>query len=356
MKALILSGGSGTRLRPLTYTDAKQLIPVANKPILFYAIEDVVRAGIKDIGIIVGHTKDDVMKAVGDGSKWGANITYIEQDAPKGLAHAVKISEEFMNGDSFVMYLGDNLLRDSINDVVDKFNNSDSDASIMLCHVPNPQQFGVAQIKEDGTVVKLEEKPKKPKSDLALVGIYLFNNKIFDAVKAIKPSWRDELEITDAIQWLVEKGMKVDTHVVTGWWKDTGKPEDILDANRLILEKLEPENNGTTEEGVKIIGRVKIGKGTVIKKGSHIQGPAIIGEGCEIGPDAFIGPFTAIGDKTFVNGAEIENSVVLGESTIACSRRIRDSLIGRNCKIEPIENRVPKTHRLVLGENSEISV
>ena len=356
MKGLILSGGSGTRLRPLTHTSAKQLIPIANKPNLFYAIEDVANAGVKEIGIIVGHTKEEVKAAVGDGSKWGVKITYIEQDAPRGLAHCVLIAEKFIGDEPFVMYLGDNILRGGINEFVSEFGKSDAAASIMLCKVRDPQRFGVAEVDAKGKVLSLEEKPKKPKSDLALVGIYLFRKQIFEAVRKIKPSWRNELEITDAISYLVEKKMKVTTHVVKSWWKDTGKPEDILEANRLILETLEPDLGGTVEEGVAITGRVRIGAGTVVRRGSSIHGPAIIGKNCEIGPDAYVGPYTSIGDNTKLKSVEIENSVVIGDSVIECSKRIRDSLIGKNVHIANADHSVPKCHTLILGEHSKISL
>lgn len=356
MKGLILSGGSGTRLRPLTHTSAKQLIPIANKPNLFYAIEDVVNAGIKEMGIIVGHTKEEVKAAVGDGSRWGVKVTYIEQDAPRGLAHAVLIAEKFLGKEPFVMYLGDNILRGGINEFVQEFEKSDAAASIMLCKVREPQRFGVAEVDEKGRVLSLEEKPKQPKSDLALVGIYLFRHEIFEAVRKIKPSWRNELEITDAISYLVKHGKKVMTHRVKGWWKDTGKPEDILEANRLVLEMLEPKMEGTVEEGVEIVGRVSVGEGTVVRRGSSIHGPAVIGRNCEIGPNAFVGPFTSIGDNSKLVNVEIENSVLIGDSVIECSKRIRDSLIGKHVHVASAEHSVPKCHRLILGEHSVISI
>ena len=356
MKGLILSGGAGTRLRPLTHTSAKQLIPIANKPNLFYAIEDVANAGIKEIGIIVGHTKEEVKAAVGDGSRWGVKITYIEQDAPRGIAHAVLISEKFLGKEPFVMYLGDNLLRGGINEFVSEFEESDAAASIMLCKVREPERFGVAEVDSKGHVISLEEKPKKPKSDLALVGIYLFRHGIFEAVKRIKPSWRNELEITDAISYLVGHRKEVTTHMVKGWWKDTGKPEDILEANRLILEALEPKMEGTVEEGVDIVGRVSIGAGTVVRRGSSIHGPAIIGKNCEIGPNAYVGPYTAVGDNSKLVNVEIENSVLIGDSLIECSKRIRDSLIGKHVHVASADHSVPKCHRLILGEHSKISI
>ena len=356
MKGLILSGGSGTRLRPLTHTSAKQLIPIANKPNLFYAIEDVVNAGVKEIGIIVGHTKKEVMEAVGDGSKWGVKVTYIEQDAPRGIAHAVLISEKFLGSEPFVLYLGDNVLKGGINEFVEEFEKSDASASVMLTKVKDPQRFGVAEIDSKGRIISLEEKPKQPKSDLALVGIYLFRKPIFEAVKRIKPSWRNELEITEAIAYLVSHKHKVTTQIVKGWWKDTGKPEDILEANRLILEGIAPKMEGTVEEGVEIVGRVAIGAGTVVRRGSSIHGPAIIGKNCEIGPNAYVGPFTSVGDNSKLVNVEIENSVLIGDSVIECSKRIRDSLIGRHVHVASADNSVPKCHKLILGEHSVISI
>jgi len=260
MKGLILSGGHGTRLRPLTHTGPKQLIPVANKPVLFYAIEDLKEAGVTDIGLILGtNMPEKVKEAVGDGSKFGVNITYIMQGEPKGLAHAVAVAQDFVGEDPFIMYLGDNILKSGIKEFVEGFEESDYQARILLQPVDNPRQFGVAELDDKGNVINLVEKPEHPKSDLALVGIYLFKSSIFDVISRIKPSWRGELEITDAIQELLNTELKVDSHIVKGWWKDTGKPEDVLDANHLILDVLESEDNGEVEEGAKISGRVYIG-------------------------------------------------------------------------------------------------
>ncbi len=280
MKALILAGGKGTRLRPITFTRAKQLVPVANKPILFYAVEAIRDAGITDIGVIVGDTADEVREALGDGSQWGVSITYIPQEAPLGLAHAVKIAEEFMAGDSFVMYLGDNLIKDGITAFVDDFRASDADTQILLAHVPNASQFGVAELAEDGSIKRLIEKPADPPSDLALVGVYLFSNSVFEAVNAIEPSARGELEITDAIQWLVDNGRAVRPHIIGGWWKDTGKLEDMLEANRIMLDTIATEMLGETDEKSEIHGRVRVGEGSRIVN-SIVRGPAVIGESCE---------------------------------------------------------------------------
>ncbi|MEE8402620.1 MAG: glucose-1-phosphate thymidylyltransferase, partial [Candidatus Hydrothermarchaeaceae archaeon] len=262
MKGLILAGGSGMRLRPLTHTGPKQLIPIANKPALFYGVEDLREAGIKEIGVILGLNMPEMIEeALGNGSAFDTNITYVPQGEPKGLAHAVLVSKEYLGDESFVMYLGDNLLKAGVKEFVNNFEGSKFDARILLTKVKNPQQFGVAELDGSGKVIRLEEKPKKPKSDLALVGVYLFKSSIFKAVSQIKPSWRNELEITDAIQWLIDNGYNVDSHIVEGWWKDTGKPKDLLDANRLVLDGLEPSNHGKIEENVQIHGRVSIGEG-----------------------------------------------------------------------------------------------
>ena len=355
MKGLILSGGHGTRLRPLTHTGPKQLIPIANKPVLFYAIDDLKEAGVTDIGLILGtNMPEKVMEAVGDGSKFGVKITYIMQGEPKGLAHAVMVARDFIADDSFIMYLGDNILKSGINEFVEGFQDSNYQARILLQQVINPQQFGVAELNGKGHVLNLVEKPRKPKSDLALVGIYLFKSSIFEAISNIKPSWRGELEITDAIQELLNSELKVDSHIVKGWWKDTGKPEDVLDANHLILDVLKPLNEGEIEDGAKISGRVSIGKGTLVKENSVIRGPVIIGENCEI--DAYIGPYTSIGENSRITGGEIESSIVVGDAVIQCDERIVDSLIGNHCQINSGMNNLPKGRRFVIGENSLINL
>ena len=353
MKGLILSGGKGTRLRPLTYTHAKQLVPVANKPVLFYGIEALKEAGISEIGIIVGDTKEEIKQATGDGSHWDLNITYIEQAAPLGLAHAVKISEEFLRGEPFVMYLGDNILKSGITSLVEEFRQKKPNSLILLTEVANPHMFGVAEL-EDGRVVRLVEKPKKPASNLALVGVYMFDTHIFEAVKAIKPSWRNELEITDAIQYLVEHGYEVQPHLVTGWWKDTGKIEDILDANRLILETISGSNLGNVDDTSRINGQVVIEQGVVVKN-SIIRGPAIIGENSEIA-DSYIGPFTSIQNNCKIIHTEIENSIVLEKSEIVeVGGRIDESLIGREVKIFKCPSK-PSVYRFMVGDKSEIGI
>lgn len=353
MKGLILSGGHGTRLRPITYSQQKQLIPVANKPILFYAIEDIINAGITDIGIVVGSNKEQVIDAV-KSANFPAKITFIYQEKPLGLAHTILISENFLKDSPFVMYLGDNLLKGGIKKFLPRFINSDSDAaSILLTPVENPSQFGVAELNGDGSVKRLIEKPKKPPSNLALCGIYFFRPPVLEAVKNIKPSWRGELEITDAIQWLIENNFKVHSETVTGWWKDTGKPEDIIEANQLILDKLKPYNKGALKDST-IRGRVAIGEGSIIEK-SVIKGPCIIGKNCHIGPDTYIGPYTSIGNNCRIINGEIESSIIMDGTLIFCKKKIVDSLIGKDVKISE-RGELPKGHRFIIGDSSEVEV
>jgi glucose-1-phosphate thymidylyltransferase len=353
LKGLILSGGKGTRLRPLTYTSAKQLVPVANKPVLFYGIEAIAAAGIRDIGIVVGDTQAEIRAAVGDGSRWGVRVQYIEQDAPRGLAHAVKISQPFIGDDPFVMYLGDNLLNKGITPFVEKFDREKPAAQILLARVPDPQMFGVAQL-QNGRVVRLVEKPKEPIGDLALVGVYMFGPQVFESVNRIKPSFRNELEITDAIQDLIDRGLVVHPHIVDGWWKDTGKLEDMLEANRLILDTFERRVEGTIDEHSRIEGKVIIEAGAMVER-SVIRGPAIIGSGARI-VHAYVGPFTSIMNDVEIKDSEIEHSIVLeGSSVRDLANRVIDSLIGRNVRIyrEPVK---PSAYRFMLGDNSEVGI
>jgi glucose-1-phosphate thymidylyltransferase len=350
LKALILSGGSGTRLRPLTYSQQKQLIPVANKPVLFYAIEDVIEAGVDEIGIILGPNKDQVIETV-TSVDWDADIEFIYQGAPKGLAHTILVAEPFLC-DDFVMYLGDNILRDGIVRHEEKFRGLKSDASVLLTEVEDPQRFGVADLSEDGSIRRLVEKPKVPPSNYALVGVYFFKPVIIDACKSIKPSWRNELEITDAIQWLIEQGYKVDASFVEGWWKDTGKPEDIFEANRLILDDVAYNNEGCVEDS-NIMGRVIVEKDTRIVR-SVIKGPSIIGRGSQIS-DSYVGPYTSIGQGCRICGTEVEDSIIMDDSQISNAGRIVESLIGRNVKIEECVSK-PKGHRLIVGDNSDIAL
>jgi len=355
MKGLILSGGKGTRLRPLTFTQAKQLVPVANKPVLFYGIEALVGAGIRDIGIVVGDTRAEIQEAVGDGSKWGPDVrfTFIDQPEPLGLAHAVLIAEPFLGSEPFVMYLGDNILKSGIVSLVKEFEERRPNALILLTRVANPQMFGVAELRGD-KIVRLVEKPKEPVSDLALVGVYMFDAHIMEAVKAIKPSLRNELEITDAIQYLVDHGFVVQPHLVSGWWKDTGKIEDILEANRLILETIEGSVMGTVDEASRVSGAVIIERGATVVR-STIRGPAIIGAGAEI-VDAYIGPFTSIQKRCKIVATEIEHSIVLeGSEILNVDGRIDESLIGRDVRIHKCPPK-PLAYRFMVGDKSEIGL
>jgi len=358
VKALILAGGAGTRLRPITHTNAKQLVPVANKPILFYGLEAMAEAGIKEIGMIVGDTAAEVREAVGDGSRWGLDITYLPQAAPLGLAHCVLIAREYLAEDDFVMYLGDNLIRQGVREFVDRFETErrqfdPAAAHILLARVPDPHRFGVAELDDNGQVVQLVEKPTHPKSDLALVGIYLFSPAIHAAVAAIAPSGRGELEITDAIQWLVDHGQRVRTEVLTGWWIDTGKLTPLLEANRLILETLERRIDGTVDAESRIEGRVVIEAGAVVER-SQIRGPAIIGAGARIA-DSFIGPFTAIDHDCQILHSEVEHSVILARSRIDNVGRLEDSLLGRDVEVVRT-GALPRATRLMVGDDSQIDL
>ncbi len=357
MKGLILAGGSGTGLRPLTHTGPKQLIPIANKPNILYCLEDIRNAGIKDIGVILGENMPEkVRELLGDGSEHGVNITYIVQGEPKGIAHAVGCARDFMGDEPFVVYLGDNVLKGGIGSMVEDFLEGNFEAQIALSEVVNPERFGVAVLNEEGNIIDLEEKPKKPKSNLALVGIYMFRNSIFPIIDSLKPSWRNEFEITEAIDNLRIQSGSIKAYVVTGWWKDTGKPEDILEANHLILEDLESQNQGQIEVGAKINGRFSIGKGTIVRPGAVIRGPVIIGENCEIGSKTYIGPYTSIGDNTSISKVEIESSIIIGDSKIECNKKIINSLIGKGSLIVSEEDKIPKGVKLVIGENSLLAL
>ena len=353
LKGLILSGGKGTRLRPITHTSAKQLVPVANKPVLFYGLEAMASAGIEEVGIIIApETGGEIRAAAGDGSRFGVRIEYIEQDEPRGLAHAVLTAEPFLGDAPFVMYLGDNLLRDGINELVEQFRAETPDAMILLTPVPDPEHYGVAELDGD-RVIRLVEKPKEPQTDLALVGVYMFTPSIFDAARAIEPSWRNELEITDAIQRLVDGGRRVDPHIVRGWWKDTGQVQDMLDANRLILDDLGERIEGELVDS-RIEGRVVIEPGVRLERAS-VRGPAIIGAGSRI-TDAYIGPYSAVGENVTIERAEVEYSIVLSGSSVRdLEGRVEASLIGRNVSIHrsPV---MPKAYRFVIGDNAEIAI
>lgn len=356
MKGLLLAGGHGTRLRPLTFTGNKHMLPLANKPMILYGLEHLINAGIKEIGVILGPIKEGVINLLGDGSKFGVNITYINQPEPRGLAHAVLISEEFLQGEPFVMYLGDNLLKQGARPLVDVFRENGSDCVIAVAKVKDPTRYGVVVFNKNKSVEKLVEKPKEFVSDWALVGVYVFNEKVFDAVKNLKPSWRNELEITDAIQTMLSDGAKVNVQFVNGWWKDTGKPEDLLEVNQLILRDLKPFNEGIVEGGVSITNVVSIGSGTVIRKDSAIRGPVTIGRNCEVGANTYIGPYTSIGDDVKLKDCEIENSIVMEGAYIGCAKRIVDSLIGRNARVVDSRKNLPRGHKLILGDVTYVSI
>lgn len=357
VKGLILAGGAGTRLRPITHTGAKQLVPVANTPILFYGLQHLADAGIREVGIIVGDTAPEIRAAVGDGSPWGLEVTYIPQDAPLGLAHGVLIARDFLGDDDFVMYLGDNLLRDGVTRFVDGFaasRRADAEpaaAQILLAPVPDPQRFGVAEVGEDGSVEQLVEKPEVPRSDLALVGVYLFDPTIHEAVRAIEPSDRGELEITDAIQWLIDSGHRVRHEVLDGWWLDTGKLTPLLEANRLLLEIIEPSTAGKVDEASQIEGRVVISEGAVVTR-SVIRGPVVIGAGTKV-TDSYIGPFTSVDRGCEVVGSELEHSIVLAGSRISDVPRVIDSLIGRDAVVSRSDQR-PSANRFLVGDHCQI--
>jgi glucose-1-phosphate thymidylyltransferase len=354
LKGLILSGGRGTRLRPITFTSAKQLVPVANKPVLFYGIEAMAAAGIREVGIIIApETGDEIREAAGDGSQFGVAITYIVQDEPAGLAHAVLTAEPFLGTSPFVMYLGDNLLQGGMEDLVAQFRGGAAEALILLTPVPDPQNFGVAELGPEGSVVRLVEKPPEPATDLALVGVYMFTAQIHEAARSIKPSGRGELEITDAIQWLVDGGRRVEPHIVKGWWKDTGRLDDMLEANRLILDTLERRIDGDLHEA-QVDGRVVVEAGARLERAT-VRGPAIIGAGAVV-RDAYIGPYTAIGRHCVIEGAEVEHSILLeGSSVRGLDGRMESSLLGRDVAISR-DARQPRAYRFMVGDKSEIGI
>ncbi len=354
LKGLILSGGRGTRLRPITFTSAKQLVPVANKPVLFYGIEAMAAAGIEEVGIIIApETGDEIRAAAGDGSQFGVRIEYIVQDEPAGLAHAVLTAEPFLGSAPFVMYLGDNLLQGGMEDLVGQFRESAPEAMILLTPVPDPQNYGVAELGPEGSVVKLVEKPPEPATDLALVGVYMFTPLIHDAARAIKPSGRGELEITDAIQWLVDNGKRVEPHIVRGWWKDTGRLADMLEANRLILDVVERRIEGVLDQA-QVEGRVVVEAGALLERAT-VRGPAVIGAGAVV-RDAYIGPYTAIGSNCVIEGAEVEHSILLeGSSVRNLNGRMESSLLGRDVAISR-DDRQPRAYRFMVGDKSEIGI
>lgn len=357
MKGVILAGGTGSRLRPITHTGPKQLVPVANKPVIEYAIKDLKEAGITDIGVILGNKgREEIQELLDDGSEYGVDITYIVQGNPLGLAHAAGCAKDFVGDDEFVMFLGDNILKESIGDLVESFEAGDYGAGIALQRVDTPEQYGIVDVDADGNVTRFIEKPNEPPTNLALIGIYVFSPTVFDAIEELEPSWRGELEITDSIQYLLDEGYAIDSHIVEGWWKDTGKPEDILEANRLVLEDKHLACKGTVEDGVKITGRVELAESATIKEGAVIRGPVSIAEGTNIEPGTYIGPYTSIGANSTLRGVHVENSVIIGDSEISTSGRIVDSLLGRGATVGNAIDLLPEGRRLIVGENSQLKL
>jgi len=357
LKGIILHGGHGTRLRPLTDTGPKQLLPISNKPMSQYALEDLRETGITDIGIIIGDVYPQKVKEYyGDGSRFGVNITYIYQDHPKGISHAIRLCKDFIGNEKFVVYLGDNILRKNLIDYTKKFQSSTSDAMILLCEVDNPSRFGIVDLDKNNSakIKKIVEKPKNPTSNLAVIGIYFLTPKIFDIIDKLKPSWRGELEITEALQLLMEEGNTIEYDTVTGWWKDIGMPEDILHANTLILDSIGTENQFVINKDAKIQDNIVIGKNSTISRDSFVKGPTIIGENCVIGPAARIGPYVSIGDNSKIKNCDVENSILMENTTISSKIHIKDSIIANGSKIE--DNEEPKKHQFLLGERSQVKL
>lgn len=353
MKALVLSGGSGTRMRPMTHTSAKQLLPVANKPVLFFALESIAAAGLKDVGIVIGETGPQIRRSVGDGSAFGIHVTYIPQSEPLGLAHAVMVARDWLGDDDFLMYLGDNFLGGGVASFVDQFRDERPDLQVLLTRVADPKGFGVAELDGHGRLARLVEKPEFPKSDLVLAGVYLCTPLVHEAVRHIRPSWRGELEITDALQWLIEAGHDVEYQVATGYWKDTGSVNDMLEVNRLVLERLGSRVEGDVDEASEIVGRVEITAGATVRN-SRILGPVIIMSGTEIS-QSYVGPFTSIGENCRINRSEIEFSIVLPDASIDGVQRVEKSFIGRNVEIKGL-NAAPGAYRFVLGDHSRMQI
>ncbi|MGB9965888.1 glucose-1-phosphate thymidylyltransferase [Halobacterium hubeiense] len=357
MKGVILAGGTGSRLRPITHTGPKQLVPIANKPVLEYAIDDLRDAGITDIGIILGNKgRDAIQQYFGDGDDFGVDITYIVQGEPLGLAHAVGCARDFVGDESFVVYLGDDLMREGITELVEDFDADEYAAGIGLQEVDEPSRYGIVDVDENDNVVGLTEKPDDPPTNLALIGIYVFTPDIFPKIESLEPSWRGELEITEAIQALIDDGRRIQSHVVHGWWKDTGKPGDVVHANRLVLDDLQTDIRGTVEDDESITGRVELGEGSIIEEGAVVRGPVSIGEGTRIGSNAYIGPYTSIGDDSEVDNVHVESSVTIGENVITADRTIIDSLIGREASITSSKGRRPAGDRFVVGQNSSLEL
>ena len=357
MKGIVLHGGSGTRLRPLTHTGPKQLIPIANKPTSQYAVEDLLACGITQVAFVLGDVHPEKVKEYyGDGSKFGAKFEYIPQGDPRGIAHAVGLCRNFVGNSEFIVYLGDNLIKGGITEFARKFEGSDASASVLLTKVKDPSRFGVAALDDHGKLIGMEEKPKHPKSNLALTGIYMFKPVIFKMIDRLKPSWRNELEITEAIQLLLQDGGKITYHVVEGWWKDTGTPEDILESNRLELDDLQSKIEGTVEEGGSVQGRVALGQGSIVSKGATVRGPTIIGRDTKIESGVYIGPYTSIGDHVAIRRGEIEDSIVMDHCTIDIPHRITSSIIGQHTTITSSDHNSPRGFKLTLGENCQVSI
>jgi glucose-1-phosphate thymidylyltransferase len=357
LKGIILHGGHGTRLRPLTHTGPKQLLPIANKPMSQYALEDLKTAGVTEIGIIIGDVYPEKVKEYyGDGSKFGIKITYIYQDKPKGISHAIRLCKDFVGDDKFIVYLGDNVLRKNLVDYTKKFESSDSAAMILLCEVDEPQRFGIAELDSDnpGKIKKIMEKPKNSPSNLAVIGIYFLTPKIFDIIDNLKPSWRGELEITDALDLLMNKGNKIEYDTVTGWWKDTGTPEDIIHANKLVLDSIGTENQFLIDEDSKVNDKIVIGNTTEISRDSFVTGPVIIGKNCKIGPSVRIGPYVSVGDNCVLQNCNVDNSIIMEDCKINSKTDLTQSIIAHGSKIE--DNKIPKTHEFLLGERSYLKL
>jgi len=354
LKGIILHGGHGTRLRPLTHTGPKQLLPIANKPMSQYALDDLKKAGVKDIAIIIGDVYPEKVKEYyGDGSKFGVNITYVYQDKPKGISHAIRLCKDFIGSEKFIVYLGDNVLRKNLIDYTKKFSSSNSDAMILLCEVDEPQRFGIAEL--DGTKIKkIMEKPKDPPSNLAVIGIYFLTPKIFDIIDKLKPSWRGELEITEALQLLMDDGYSIEYDTVTGWWKDTGTPEDIIHANKLVLDSIGTENQFLIDDDSTINNGIVIGKNTEISRDSFVTGPIIIGKNCKIGPAVRIGPYVSVGDNCILKNCNIENSIIMDDCKISAKTDLSDSIIAHASEIE--DHITPKKQQFLIGERSHLRI
>jgi len=357
MKGILLCGGRGTRLRPITHTGPKQLIPIANKPVIQYAIEDFKEAGITEIGIVLGNLgRTAVQEFLGDGSRFGVEITYIVQGNPLGIAHAIGCCQDFVGDDDFVVYLGDNMLKQNLNGLVESYERGDYSGGIALQEVEHPERFGVATLDDAGNVVQISEKPDNPASNTVIIGVYVFSPVVFDYIEELEPSARGELEVTDAFQALIDDGHRIDSQRVTGWWKDTGKPEDIIEANRLVLDDQPASTEGTVEDGAETMGKVDLHETATIESGAVVRGPVSIGAETVVGEGTYLGPYTSVGSESTVRGTHVENSVIVGESTIETRGKIVDSLVGRGAQVGSAAECLPEGRRLVVGENSSLKL